>query len=656
MTLAESSVPRSAFHLSRLGLPLFVLAAGLVCTVLAVFQIKSSVDRAEGLRFEALASERVDVVSDRLDTYVALLRGTAGLFAAAADVKSDQFAAYIERLRLPELYSGIQGIGFIRAIPADRRDEILAAIRADGRPDFSIKPEGARDFQTGIAFLEPWDARNAAAYGFDMYTQPVRKAAMDSARDTGLRAVTNKVILGLKATDQEAGFLIFLPVYDTPLGRIPPTVEERRSLLKGWVFSPFRSSNLFARALDRGRTPELDIAVYDEADLSEEGLLFRSGGAQQHSDSRYSTTRKLSIGDHDWTIVLQNTDAFLPDANRIFMPIVAAGGLLATLLLFAAAVMQARVTATAEDAREKLREMNLSLEDRVEERTAQLESARGALEALNRNLETIVDTRTSDLKAANEEIQRFAYIVSHDLRSPLVNVMGFTSELQVARDAISKFYEGVIAKLPDVADAKTKAAIEEDLPEAIGFIRSSTAKMDRLINAILRLSREGGRILTPEPIQLKALLDVTAQSLSHQLTDAGAELVIEDVPAIVGDRLALEQIFTNLLENAVKYLAPGRPGRIRVHGWQEGSTVFIDVEDNGRGIDPKDHSRVFDLFRRAGAQDRPGEGIGLAHVRALVRRLGGTISLHSEAGSGSTFRVSLPSVMTRISEGEVKDA
>jgi signal transduction histidine kinase len=162
--------------------------------------------------------------------------------------------------------------------------------------------------------------------------------------------------------------------------------------------------------------------------------------------------------------------------------------------------------------------------------------------------------------------------------------------------------------------------------------------------------------MTPEPIQLKTLLDVTGHTLSHQLADAGAELAIEDVPDIVGDRLALEQIFTNLLENAVKYLAPGRPGRIRVRGWQEGSTVFIDVEDNGRGIDPKDHGRVFDLFRRAGAQDRPGEGIGLAHVRALVRRLGGAISLNSEAGVGSTFRVSLPSVMTKTNEGDVKDA
>jgi signal transduction histidine kinase len=230
--------------------------------------------------------------------------------------------------------------------------------------------------------------------------------------------------------------------------------------------------------------------------------------------------------------------------------------------------------------------------------------------------------------------------------------MGFTSELQIARDTISKFYEDVAQKWPEAANPDVKGAVEVELPEAIDFIRSSTAKMDRLINAILRLSREGGRVLTPEPIQLKDMLEATGRTLAHQMNDAGATLEIGNIPELVSDRLALEQIFTNLLENAVKYLAPGRPGQIRVRGWKEGSTVFIDVEDNGRGIDPKDHARVFDLFRRAGAQDRPGEGIGLAHVRALVRRLGGTITLNSSPGEGATFRVSLPDTIRNVNKGD----
>ena len=115
-----------------------------------------------------------------------------------------------------------------------------------------------------------------------------------------------------------------------------------------------------------------------------------------------------------------------------------------------------------------------------------------------------------------------------------------------------------------------------------------------------------------------------------------------NLPDIVSDRLALEQIFSNLIDNALKYLKPGVPGDITVRGRTKLGFAIFEVADNGRGIDPKDHQRIFDLFRRAGTQDKPGQGIGLAHVRALVRRLGGTMSVASELHGGSTFTITLP--------------
>jgi signal transduction histidine kinase len=114
------------------------------------------------------------------------------------------------------------------------------------------------------------------------------------------------------------------------------------------------------------------------------------------------------------------------------------------------------------------------------------------------------------------------------------------------------------------------------------------------------------------------------------------------IPQIVTDRVAIEQILSNLIENATKYLQPGRPGVITVSGEQRRDRVILSVADNGRGIDPRDHQRIFDLFRRSGQQDQPGEGIGLAHVRALAYRLGGMIDVESEPGRGSTFRLNLP--------------
>jgi signal transduction histidine kinase len=240
----------------------------------------------------------------------------------------------------------------------------------------------------------------------------------------------------------------------------------------------------------------------------------------------------------------------------------------------------------------------------------------------------------AELRDSNEELQRYAYIVSHDLRAPLVNVMGFTSELEETRGDIAR-------ALRDHPDA---ARIDADLGEALGFIAASVTRMEGLIAAILRLSREGRRAFRVEPLDMTALVRRLADAQQHQTGAVGARVSIAgSLPDIVADRLAIEQIFANLLDNAVKYLDPQRPGRITVTGTGlGGDRVRFEVADNGRGIAARDHTRVFELFRRSGAQDRPGEGIGLAHVKTLVRSLGGRIDVTSELGQGTTFSVTLP--------------
>ena len=275
--------------------------------------------------------------------------------------------------------------------------------------------------------------------------------------------------------------------------------------------------------------------------------------------------------------------------------------------------------------------------------THDLLASRTRLNELNTNLEGAVRVRTADLQRANEEIQRFAYIVSHDLRSPLVNVMGFTAELDAANWQIANLVEKVEKENPELVTEQLKMAALEDLPEAIGFIRSSTQKMDRLINAILDLSRQGRRVLSPEHLPMDQLVSDIAATLEILAAERNARFLIEKpLPPIVSDRLAVEQMMGNLMENAVKYLHPGRPGVILVRGRTEGSRVKFEVEDNGRGIAPEDFDRVFDLFRRSGVQDQQGEGIGLANVRALAYRLGGTVTLRSKLSEGSTFVVDLP--------------
>lgn len=276
--------------------------------------------------------------------------------------------------------------------------------------------------------------------------------------------------------------------------------------------------------------------------------------------------------------------------------------------------------------------------------TQELANARRAVEQANTSLEERVRERTADLGKANEEIQRFAYIVTHDLRAPLVNIMGFTAELENSVEEVRAYMEGQEASADDPVASQARLAATEDLPEAITFIRAATRKMDGLINAILKISREGRRQLKPEPVELAAVVETSANAVHHQVADGDGTIETDiRVGQLITDRLSLEQILGNMLDNAVKYREPERPLRVEIRARHvPGNRVVIEVEDNGRGIADSDHERVFELFRRSGSQNNPGEGIGLAHVRTMVRSLGGDVTLTSQLGEGTTFIINLP--------------
>lgn len=250
--------------------------------------------------------------------------------------------------------------------------------------------------------------------------------------------------------------------------------------------------------------------------------------------------------------------------------------------------------------------------------------------------------QAADLRESNEELQRYAYIVSHDLRAPLVNIMGFTSEIESLQGDLRP----ILAKAPD------GERIDQDLGEALSFIKAAISKMERLIAAILKVSREGRRPMRPERLDMIAVVQGLADAIRHQTDLQDAQIrVAPGLPPMTADRLAVEQIFGNLLDNAVKYLSSDRPGDIIVRGHERGNHVVYQVEDNGRGIAPQDHARVFELFRRSGSQDRSGEGIGLAHVKTLVRALSGHISLASRPGEGTVFTLTFPkTAMARATE------
>ncbi len=236
-----------------------------------------------------------------------------------------------------------------------------------------------------------------------------------------------------------------------------------------------------------------------------------------------------------------------------------------------------------------------------------------------------------------EEIKRFAYIVSHDLRAPLANVRGFADELEASLDTVTKEVLAVNDCVSPEARARLKFIIDTDIPESIGFIKSSISRMDHLIAEIMKLSRMGRRELALERINMNELVDAVLKSLAHQVATRGLRVSVGRLPEIVADRTAMEQVMGNLADNSIKYLDRSRPGELEIAGWIEDDRTIFRVRDNGVGIETADLQRIFQPFQRGRRREEPGEGMGLAYVLTLVRRHGGTVWCESEPGVGSAF-------------------
>jgi signal transduction histidine kinase len=185
--------------------------------------------------------------------------------------------------------------------------------------------------------------------------------------------------------------------------------------------------------------------------------------------------------------------------------------------------------------------------------------------------------------------------------------------------------------------AEVTRALEDDIPESLSFIETAVTRMDRLIEAVLQLSRLGRQELRREPVDADVLVHEMLRTLAHQIAQRQVQVTVGPLPVVHADRLALTQIVGNLLANAVAYLEPSRPGVIAITATQHPGLTEFAVQDNGRGIAEDDIPRVFEPFRRVGRQDVPGEGMGLAYVRTLVRRHGGDITCQSTLGVGTTF-------------------
>ncbi len=280
--------------------------------------------------FDFRVRDLINDTRNRLRVYEQTLQGAQALFNAAGNVNRDRFRKYVSTLGLDTNYPGIQGIGFSQIVLPGEMQRHIATIRSQGFPEYVLKPEGKRTFYTAIIYLEPFVSRNLRAFGYDMYSEAVRRKAMERARDTDRAAMTGKVVLVQETgKDVQSGFLMYLPVYRK--GMPHATLAERRANIIGWVYSVFRMGDLM-RGIYGERADEFDIHVYDGNVMSGNTLMYASSPANNnHSD--LIVTRHLDIAGHEWTIRVASLPA-LESRTQIRQPgWVAGGGILASLLL-----------------------------------------------------------------------------------------------------------------------------------------------------------------------------------------------------------------------------------------------------------------------------------------------------------------------------------
>jgi diguanylate cyclase (GGDEF)-like protein/PAS domain S-box-containing protein len=320
----------------------------LFLTWLAWFYASTAAQQARTDYFDFRAREMVGQIKQRMQAYEQVLLGVKGLFTSSVSVERDEFRNYVSSLELTNTYPGIQGVGFSRYILATAKESHVVELRQQGFPEYSIYPKGEREVYSSIVYLEPFEGRNLRAFGYDMFSDPFRQAAMALARDTGVTAMSGKVRLVQETGHQEqAGFLIYLPVYRN--GMPSSNVEERRANLLGWAYSPFRVDDLM-RGIQRERASDLGIMIFDGDEATQASLMYDSSlssspssspspgsshrfNHQQMADSRFLSVHSVVTAGRTWTLHIRAQPGLFSQFEQNREKLIVAGGIVTSVLL-----------------------------------------------------------------------------------------------------------------------------------------------------------------------------------------------------------------------------------------------------------------------------------------------------------------------------------
>ena len=571
-----------------------VLLALAVLTLAAFQMLEASIHDSARARFMQQTSTIETAIADRLKKQELALLGGLGFIRTADAPTRSGWKTYVDQLDLEHNFPGLLGFGFARVVPPDTRDAYIAGMRAQGLPGFDIYPQTPRSHYTSISFLEPYNERNQRAFGYDMYTEPTRRAAMDAARDSGRAAISGKVTLVQEIDNNvQAGFLMYVPVYAK--GQPTATLEERRQALMGYVYSPFRMDDLMAGILgESGHS--IDFSVHDttDADSPLPLQLYDSATADSRSgdgNADFDRMSTLPLYGRDWTITFHARTGYLNAAEAFGPPAFLAASVVVNAMIFLLLVRLTRARSHAEE---------LTVKERV---------LREGQESIN-----------LELQRANRSLTRFTSIAAHDLTGPLRR---FDSFLQVLRE--------------DYEDRLDEEGI--DIMERMDRL---ARRMLAMVSGLLTYSKCGSVALKHKYIDPRPFFDTFAKEMQDRAPDMQVEIDCAPGVRLLADPSLVEHVVRNILSNAVNYRSE-RPLQVTIKVEQDEDNTFVSIADNGIGIDPQYADRVFDMFCRLHNVDRyEGTGIGLAICRLIITDHGGNIWIDKDYTGGTRVKFQLP--------------
>ncbi len=586
--------------------PFTVLAVAIFLTVGITYSFYQSAKNKDAIRFNSEVNRVNLAIENKINLYVALLKGGRGFFESDNEITRADFAEYVRSLELQENYAGVQGIGYAKKVEASEIEALTKKMNAEHFADFKFSPVVGKKSYEIVTYLEPSSERNQKAVGFDLGGEPRRREALEKARDSGEASSSAKINLRPESPDgEDAGFLIVLPIYKN--GRLPATLEDREKNIAGYIYCPFRASEFLYEIHTDKFASDIALRIYDEQPDAE-NLLAQFGDTENSSlagqmEEHYSARNELSVAGRKWIIRYDSLPAFTAQSSLGWTPLIFLAGISGSFLLFG-------LTFWETASRLKLQKIAAELSESEKQKQGLFENEQKA-----RLL----------AEQANSTKDEFIAVVSHELRTPLNAIAGWTR----------------ILKTDDLTTNTKNLALEK--------IEKNLRSQTRLVEQLLDYSQIVAGTITLNGKNLN--FSNVFEDIFSEIEPSAREKSIEFLKnnqlndgLVLGDEEKIKLAIHNILTNAIKFTHSG--GRIETSVLEINGTINFTVKDNGIGISPEFLPRVFDQFAQADSsttRSSGGLGLGLTISHHIIQLHHGTIEAFSEGvGKGSIFTVKVP--------------